>query len=493
MTVILWFKRDLRLADHPALTLAAGLGPVLPVYILEPGLWAQPDASGRQWDFVADSLTDLRKEVARMGGRLVVRQGDAVETLAGLARRHRATTLVSHQETGNLWTYARDRRVAAWARDAGLPWHQPPQQGVIRRLSGRDDWAAARDRYVGAPVLPVPPVHWVRDADPGSIAAIVPRLTDNCPGRQPGGRARGLQTLHSFLDRRGETYRTALSSPLTATDACSRLSPHLAWGTLSIREVDQSRAAHVPPSRQWAGSLTSFAGRLAWRDHFTQKLEDQPDIETRCLDPLTATLRPTTPDANRLGAWTRGETGLPFVDACMRCLQATGWINFRMRAMLMAVASYHLWLDWRATGPVLARAFTDYDPGIHWPQVQMQSGTTGINTIRIYNPVKQGRDQDPDGRFTRAWLPELAAVPLPHLQTPWTWDGARSLRYPPPIIDPASAQRAARDAVWAVRRDPAAPAIAAAIVTKHASRKDAFRRYVRDPIPAPPRQLTLDL
>ena len=103
----------------------------------------------------------------------------------------------------------------------------------------------------------------------------------------------------------------------------------------------------------------------------------------------------------RLAAWEAGETGLPFVDACMRYLRATGWLNFRMRSMLVAVASYHLWLDWRATGPHLARQFTDYEPGIHWPQVQMQSGTTGMNTVRIYNPVKQGRDQDPAGVFTR--------------------------------------------------------------------------------------------
>jgi len=92
--------------------------------------------------------------------------------------------------------------------------------------------------------------------------------------------------------------------------------------------------------------------------------------------------------------------------------------------MVTAVASYHLWLDWRTHGPVLAGMFTDYEPGIHWSQVQMQSGTTGMNTVRVYNPVKQGQDQDPDGVFTRRWCPELADVPDAHLQEPWRWDGA---------------------------------------------------------------------
>ena len=134
----------------------------------------------------------------------------------------------------------------------------------------------------------------------------------------------------------------------------------------------------------------------------------------------------------------KGETGLPFVDACMRSLNATGWINFRMRAMLMAVASYHLWLDWRAPGEHLARQFTDYEPGIHWPQVQMQSGTTGINTVRIYNPVKQGHDQDPDGAFVRRWVPELRDVPDAFIHEPWRWEQAGSVLdrvYPAPIVD----------------------------------------------------------
>jgi deoxyribodipyrimidine photo-lyase len=179
----------------------------------------------------------------------------------------------------------------------------------------------------------------------------------------------------------------------------------------------------------------------------------------------------------------------------MRSLIATGWLNFRMRSMLMAVASYHLWLDWRATGTVLARYFTDYEPGIHWSQTQMQSGTTGMNTIRIYNPVKQGLDQDPTGAFTRAWVPELAGVPDAHLQQPWTWDGAGTVlgrAYPQPIVDPVEAAKAAKDAVHARRRAHRGDAETEAIVRKHASRK----RPPRKPSRARPKdtaQLRFDL
>ncbi len=498
MTVIHWFKRDLRLTDNAALTRAAGIGDVLPLYIIETALWQQPDASARQWAFVAESLVALDGALAHRGLRLILRTGDAVGVLDDLCRRHRIDRIVSHQETGNLWTYARDIRVADWARGSGVQWEEVAGSGVVRRLRSRDGWAARRDAFVASPVLPVPRMTPVSGVDPGHLAD--PGLApDPCSDRQTGGRGVGITLMNTFLTTRGQTYRAAMSSPVTGASACSRLSPHLAWGTLSVREVAHATKARQAerPGGGWAGSLSSFQSRLAWRDHFMQKLEDEPAIETRCLHRAAESLRPRDPDPIRLAAWENGETGLPFVDACMRYLAATGWLNFRMRSMVMAVASYHLWLDWRATGPILARRFTDYEPGIHWPQVQMQSGTTGINTIRIYNPVKQGHDQDPSGAFTRRWVPELAAVPDAFLQEPWTWDSANRLRYPPPVVDVAASQRAARDAVWALRRDPGHKAEAAGIVARHASRKDGTGRFVNDrETPRKPRdkrQLSFDL
>ena len=112
-------------------------------------------------------------------------------------------------------------------------------------------------------------------------------------------------------------------------------------------------------------------------------------------------------------------TGYPFVDACMRSLTYEGWINFRMRAMLISFASYNLWIDWRITGKHLAKLFTDYDPVIHYSQLQMQSGVTGINSIRIYNPVKQSQEHDPKGEFIKKWVPELRDVPITFIHEPW--------------------------------------------------------------------------
>jgi deoxyribodipyrimidine photo-lyase len=499
MTTILWFKRDLRVSDHPALARAAG-DAVLPLYVVEPEYWRLPDTSHRQWAFTAECLAELREALGRLGAPLVVRVGDAVAVLEMLRAAHGVTDLVSHGETGNLWTYARDRRVATWARERGVRWTELPQSGVVRRLASRDGWAKARDGFVFGAHVAVPRGLKAVAAEPGAIpsAADLGLIPDGCVARQRGGRREAERLLASFLTERGRDYRRAMSTPVEGEAACSRLSPHLAMGTLSVREAAQAaggRQREVRGTRDgWGGSLRSFQARLAWRDHFMQKLEDEPEIERRCLHPDYEGLRPRETDAARLAAWEAGETGLPFVDACMRYLRATGWLNFRMRSMLVAVASYHLWLDWRATGPHLARLFADYEPGIHWPQMQMQSGTTGMNTVRIYNPVKQGRDQDPDGVFTRAWVPELGDVPARFLQEPWLWDGAARLRYPPPVVDVAAAAREARDAVWGVRRGEAFRAEAGRIVKKHASRKDP--RFVNDrerPSRGDRRQMSFDL
>lgn len=506
MNVLIWFKRDLRLHDHPALTMAAAMGRVLPVYLVEPDYWRLPDTSARQWDFTAEALSDLREALGGLGAPLIVRVGEAVDLLDRLCRQHHIARILSHEETGNLWTYARDRRVAAWARQAGVEWIELPQHGVVRRLRGRDGWARRRDAFVAQPVLDAPPgLTPVAGVEPGTIptARALRLAEDRCAHRQTGGRAQGLRLLDSFLTLRGEPYRSAMSSPLTGERACSRLSAHLALGCLSSREVVQAATARQAerPGGRWPGALASFQSRMAWRDHFIQKLEDEPAIELRALHRAADDLRPREPEALRLAAWEKGETGLPFVDACMRYLNATGWLNFRMRSMVMAVASYHLWLDWRATGAVLARRFTDYEPGIHWPQVQMQAGVTGINTIRIYNPVKQGRDQDPTGAFTRRWVPELGPVPDAFLQEPWKWPGAKAVLgrlYPEPVVDVMAAARAARDACWGLRKERGFREEIIEVIERHASRADA--RFVNDRSPRPQRrragdaaQMSLDL
>lgn len=510
---VVWFKRDLRISDHHPLAEAAARGHVLPLFVVEPEWWACDDMSARQFAFMRESAVELAETLDALGAPLLVRTGSVIGALEEIAGTAPIAGLWSHAETGGQWTYRRDIAVGAWCRDRGIPWHEVRQDGVIRRLRARNGWATRWDRRMREPLTPAPKALPPPLQQPALQA--MPNAADiglapdaACNGRQTGGRAAGEATLNSFLIERGEPYRRAMSSPLTADQACSRISPHLAWGTLSMREAAQAtwrkqralKAGQGPAGGEWRGSLASFSGRLHWHCHFMQKLEDEPRIEFdnlhRAYDALR---RPQDSDPARLAAWCSGATGLPFVDACMRYLNATGWLNFRMRAMLMAVASYHLWLDWRAPGLHLSRQFTDYEPGIHWPQVQMQSGTTGINTVRIYNPVKQGYDQDPDGSFVRRWVPELASLPGALVHEPWRHPDGGSIvgrSYPEPIVCHTEAARAARQKIHAIRATDSFRSTAARIQTRHGSRKSGLamrgRKRSKSGQPSDANQLTLD-
>ena len=489
---IVWFKRDLRVDDHEALFTAAQSGPVIPLYIIEPDLWRQPDMSSRHWEFVKDSLISLNHALTAIGQPLVIRVGPAEEVLKRLCHQYPICKINSHMETGNNWTYQRDRRVKQCLQALNVEWLEYRQQGVIRGHCNRDNWAAHWEAFMSASQYPVPTLESV-DISSMDIPLYPAKdiIMANCADRQPGGRDIAEKTLNSFLKFRGKRYNFEISSPAKAASAGSRLSPHLAWGSLSMREVVQKTRETFKSTTdpQWKKALSAFESRLHWHCHFIQKLESEPRIEFENLHQATVNLRDTNCDQTRLLAWSEGKTGWPLVDACMRMLNQTGWINFRMRAMLMSVASYQLWLHWREPALHLARQFVDYEPGIHYPQIQMQSGTTGINTLRIYNPVKQSMQLDPHGHFIRKWLPELRHVSETWIHTPWQMSASLQdsfkvkigSGYPAPLVDHEVAARQAKAKLSDSRKTSKARQESLSILNKHGSRSKQPRRLSRKP------------
>jgi deoxyribodipyrimidine photo-lyase len=489
---IVWFKRDLRLHDHAPLVAAVQSGlPVIALYVVEPDYWTLPDVSRRHWCFIRDCLTELDQRLQALGGRLIVRVGDSLNVLNHFRQQAGDFDLYSHEETGNDWTYRRDKEINRWCKENSVSWHESPSNGVVRRLNSRDAWQRLRDERMGQAVLTAPASVPTFDA---IVTDPVPRKDNALFGDdfigtvQDGGRVRGLDVLRSFLSERSRKYMQTISKPGVSARHCSRLSAHIAYGTLSVREIEQATKARIAElgSSTDAGvvshkrNLRAFLSRLAWRCHFVQRLEQQPSIEFKCMHPAFEGMREPHHDEAKFEAWKAGRTGYPLVDASMRSLHENGWINFRMRAMLVSFASYDLWLDWRVTAPFLARLFTDYEPGIHYSQFQMQSGVTGMNAIRMYSPVKQSLDHDPEGKFIRRYVPELGDTSIQWIHEPWRQETPPS-NYPAPIVDHAAVTAFARQEIAKRWKGDGFREAARAVNAKLGSRKRQPKRGAAKP------------
>ncbi|MEM9400574.1 MAG: deoxyribodipyrimidine photo-lyase/cryptochrome family protein [Verrucomicrobiota bacterium] len=487
MTHIVWFKKDLRLTDHFVLKEAIEASyekahDLILLYLYEDSIIAGEDVSRRHLLFINECLKELSDQLAKLGQKLLIVRGEVIDIFSDIHSKNTIHSLWSHEETGNALTYERDKKVSKWCKAHNVKWNEMPQHGVIRCLKNRNGWAAQWAKRMNRETLAIPefPSKHHKQFSLKCASIIAPEIfSKNSLGEQNlqrGGAMEAHRLIESFLGQRGKDYTKAMSSPVTAFDACSRLSPYLTYGAMSVRE-----AYHIGKHRQkvlkeatansidmdkktlssWRSALRSFMGRLRWHCHFMQKLEDEPELEWRNLFQACDGLREDEWNDDYYQAWASGQTGYPMVDACMRALIATGWINFRMRAMLMSFSSYHLWLHWRQPGLHLARLFTDYEPGIHWSQVQMQSGTTGINSIRVYSPTKQAMDQDPNGLFIRQWIPELKAIPDKYLHEPWKTPELEQRMcgcvigedYPDPIVEHSSAYKDAQRKIRSVRKN----------------------------------------
>ena len=500
MTALWWIKKDFRLSDNPALTEAlAAAERVVPVFLFEPAVLAAEETSGFHVAAWCEALGDLRDRLKPHGADVLVLEGDAVDAFARLRGILPFDAIWSHQEIGTELTFARDRAVADWAGAEGVAWHEPMQTGVFRGGIDRDKRSAAWKAFMAAgPIPPPAPADLARLGVPTEAAGLAldgplsagrfgHPLTDAQRAlRQPVSETDAEATLRDFLFDRGLCYSGGISSPNDAFVCGSRLSVHLAWGTVTGREVyavTEARQAELKgeegdEAAQWRKSLKSFKSRLHWRDHFVQRLEAEPGMEFEALNPAYAAL--PTPGDEHLDAWLAGRTGWPLVDACMRCAAQTGFLNFRMRAMVTSVAVHTLRIDWRKTLYPTARLWADYEPGIHVAQTQMQAGVVGINQLRAYSPDKQLADHDPDAAFVKRWVPELADVPAPAIVK----HHARPVAgYPAPIVDRLPSLRAFKEDYYAIKRAPETRALAERVYERHGSRRSPSSRTWKNNAP----------
>ena len=465
---IVLLHKNLRISDNSALYHGCNADKSLIIYAYDKGYWSNNGKSERQFQFCLDSLGELDEKLNKLNRDLFIFEGDLDELALWIDKNFPQSKIFLNQSTDI--HYHRNLKAKFFSKfeDSGRL-YEFEDFGIQTKNHNRDDWSSNWHRIMTQKILPTPQINHsskIKPKDLLDFKAFKKKQSLVDPKNnsfQLGGEDKAKKLLSSFLEKRMDGYSIKMSSPVEAEHSCSRLSPHISFGTISLRTIFQEVQKSMNSSL-FKKDLYSFKKRLHWHCHFIQKLETEPELEFKSMHSMCDSLREEEND-ELIEKWIAGETGFPFLDACMVFLKEKGWINFRMRAMIMSFASYNLWQPWQKTSPRLAELFVDYEPGIHICQVQMQSGVTGINLPRIYSVLKQSSDQDPSAMWIKGQINSLKNIEPKNIH-----EAELNEIYHEKIVDLKASAKKARETIWSVRKGSDFKKIAKDVYLKHGSR-----------------------
>lgn len=444
-TSVMWFRRDLRLSDNPALRAAvdAGSDGVVPLFVLDPALWEPAGPTRRA--YLAASLADLGE---RIGG-WQLRAGDPAVEVVAVARAAGADTVHVAEDFG---PYGRDRdlRVERALAEHGVTLVRTGSAyavapGRVAKVDGTPyqvytpfarAWA---ERGWRQPPQAPTDVAWVRPL----VSADPPDATPQDGLRLPtAGEPAAHRAWRTFVETHLPGYATGRDRP--DLDATSRMSVHLKWGEIHPRTL----LADLPAAGKDA---QVYRRELAWRDFYADVLWHRPDSAREHYRREYGAMRFDAPGP-ALDAWREGRTGYPIIDAGMRQLRAEGWMHNRVRMLVASFLVKDLHLPWQLGGRHFMHWLVDADlaSNMHGWQWTAGSGTDAAPYFRVFNPVTQGRRFDPDGDYIRRHVPELAGLSGAAVHEPWTLGLEAPADYPAPIVDHQQERRDSLDRYAAV-------------------------------------------